>query len=204
MGNVIENASDGAIDAFPDAHAGVFAGNISIIGNIIRNWRTGPALTIGSQDPKNEGTVSKVLVQGNQFSTDLKVCGSSGGAAAAMRIWSGKRILIADNFFEMLNSSGPSDIVTFEGSGESGGSANYTDDVRFLGNAAYSTGNGARLWRFETAASLMTSRLEFISNRVDGALPFSFARSQGSAPIYLLNTPAAGLDTTKLRPLDGR
>ncbi len=117
-----------------------------------------------------------------------------------MRVYSGKRILVTSNAFELSNSAGSSDVVTLFGIGEAAGTARYTDELRFVGNSAHATGAGARFWRFEARASDSGARFDFVSNWSDLSRTFSFATRPARANVHLQNTPADGLDPNQLIP----
>lgn len=193
MGNTIANSYDGAIGVWGTEDANWPDSDITITGNVVSNWRSFPALTIGTANPPAETEPTSIIVSGNVFAQDMNLADAYTQAAF---IYGGKQVSIIGNHVRFAGLSGIGYGFFLHGSGETSGTANYTDDIRFLGNQLVGDGGGTlRFFGLSTAMCAAASRLEFVSNGGSGyAATFFRAAAQANTNIRTVDQAADGLN----------
>lgn len=144
--------------------------NISIVGNVIANGDDDTAaVVLGSTSPASAGNIENVAFVNNLLYLD-------GRAAAALVLDSGVRVRIAGNQFEhLVIPSGTRSAIHLSGSGDSGGTRTYNDDIQVEGNLLYGTTSGGTFVGINLASAFCTSiaRAVFRGNRNRGGLMFA-------------------------------
>lgn len=198
--NVIASPYDGAIDVFSDS-TGTTVTNVTVSKNVVRNWRSFPAITIGSSAPATDGSPQGVILSGNQVVNDLAVTGGTGGAASALRVYCAKQLTVEANHIELLGATTGPESIGLYASGESGASATYSDHWRFLWNTVTSSGaSPAYVYRIESAASASAIRMDFIGLKaVSTSSTFFYVGTQSTGYVTVQNHPTDGFDLVKAR-----
>lgn len=124
-GNRFTDTSDGCIGLIP---AGTEIRRVGIRDNTFDGLVNAiQAITVGSQDPASDGSVEHLLVSGNFLYQTAQTC-------PFLVLYAGRKVQIRGNRGLIENLAGTTYAVDLAGCGESGTTANYTQDVRIEGN----------------------------------------------------------------------
>lgn len=150
-GNAFHACSDGMIGVIP---AGAAVKRLTIEGNHCALAVTDePEITIGSTTPAASGTVEAFTVRGN-------VLVRSGMTSPALLINSGLEGVVTDNVIQaLLLTAANTPMISFAGSGDSGGSSTYSDDLLVANNQGVATLSGGTAVGIEFGADFCTSQI---------------------------------------------
>jgi hypothetical protein len=200
--NMVVDSYDGGIEV--ESGAGSECSNIVISNNVIRNTHNFSAMTIGTDNPAVDGTCSDSVVSGNTIYHDNAVDATFAGAL--VRIYTGHRLSFVGNQSSLIGAASTQALFYIIGTGETSGTATYTNNLKFTGNVIYGTNGAGATYGFEfgTAASISGIRAEFESNRVDvGNDAFLFDAAQTNANLRAFGTPTTGLNTLLAAQING-
>jgi hypothetical protein len=160
---LLRSHHDGGIHVFKEA--GSSTESVWVRGNIAINpGNSVSSYLVGSVDPAKDGFPEQIVIDGN-------VAHQVGMNSPALRIESAKRLLVTSNLLRNLGiTSGSVGVVQIRGSGETAGTANYSDQLEFRNNVLLGTLNGgAAVTAFATSSALDTSsvRMAFVENLIN-------------------------------------
>jgi hypothetical protein len=148
-GNHFENCSDGMIGVVP---AGGAISAVRIEGNLCIGAQTDePDITVGSTNPAANGSVEMLTVRGNQINrSDL--------TTPCVLIHHALEAIVAHNVMEnLLLTAANTAFITITGSGDSGGTSVYTDDLVLEHNVGMATLSGGGAIGIDFGSALCTS-----------------------------------------------
>lgn len=184
-GNVFLGSSDSSLSVGGVA-GGTASRNITVTGNTFADSANAvPHLVVGQQDPATEGFPTGVTISGNSF--------YSTSVVEAIRIYSGKHVQISGNTIRNISTAG-SGCIVFYGSGESGASASYTDDISIIGNLITMSGHASHrvfdIWNIDTTAV----KVVIAENNVSTSGTVFLHNNDVTNPnLWFADTPTSGL-----------
>ena len=195
--NLIYAPKDGAISFGPDEVTPADTSGCDMDHNVIY-LPTGVfgGIVIGSTNPTIQHTVSDVNLRGNVIYTN-------GWDGNLISIYSGIRVNLGDNLLTIINAPTVGAAVSIQASDEVAGTATYTDQLTFRSNTIYGTTGAADMRGFDIGNPAATSsvRMDFISNRITADYSFYYHVVPTNPNIHVFDTPADGLNTALLAPL---
>ena len=190
IGNEFVEPRDGSIEVV--SQAGVTTRNVQVIGNTFNQTVNAVHdIIIGTANPAVDGFPDTVSVTGNSHETTSVNVGG-------LKVFSGKFITIGQNNIRRrnINTAGPHGLIVLVGSGESGGTSNYNDDIHCDGNVLTGTiSGGGVLAGFDLQTALCTagSKLSFTDNRVSGGNEFISGAAITNPNIHISGAELDGL-----------
>jgi hypothetical protein len=190
QGNIVENFYDSAF--YIDVDTNAPCSNIVVNGNQFINPKNAVIpVWIGYLQ-----TISSVFNEEIIFTNNLVYINAIN--ISCMDVSYGKRILIKNNIFTLLNNTASINALTFDALNESGGSTNYSDYWEISENMIYSNStNVFSAFRFNTGFISGGVNAQFRNNRVIGTTTtFDQSATISNPNITVTGQPTNGLSFT--------
>ncbi len=203
-GNIFDRPKDGAVEVVSQVGPVIQPQrNVLVRGNMVLNpVGTFQAFTVGSTIPATDGVIEDIVIEGNSVY-------QSAFNPPPFRIYSGKRIRIANNQVTMLSVTTLTVMIDITAKQETTGTANYTQDVVIEGNTLYGTnGSGGDLYPIglQSLAADSAIRIDVSHNRmIVPGTTFYTAATLTNTNIRVVGTPATGTslwNAALLGPID--